>query len=49
MFIAHYRYCKDKNNLANDIQCGLYFNNNYFNVWIWTVPPVEVKRIWGPR
>lgn len=23
--------------------------NSYRNVWIWTVPPVEVKRIWRPR
>lgn len=43
------RQCKYKKNLANYAHCGLYFHIFYRNVWIWTVPPDEVKRIWGPR
>ena len=50
MFVAvNLRQCKYKNNLAYHVQCGLYFHIFYRNVWIWTVPPVEVKRIWDPR
>ena len=40
------RYCKDKKYLANYVQCGLYFYIFYRNIWIWTLPPVEVTCNW---
>lgn len=43
------RCSKDKKYLANNAQCGLYFNKIYFSVCICTLPPLDINRIWGPR